>query len=485
MHPAPRIRRLSCALFATALSGGWPAAAGAFDIQSAATVGEYYSSNVALAADGQEEDEWVTALQPEIIVSNTGARLDLNLTYTPELLYFADDSNWEFFNRLSSAAILRLFAEQLYLDADAAMFQSNVDPDRPLANSNVYDATGNRTDGTRWQVGPRWEQPLFGQSEATAYYRVGRLDYDQPDDPDLVVEDEDWVTGGFRLGDRPEAAGTAGYELAYQYDEIEYELSDKVKWASAHLQLIGRLPSDLQVSLLGGLESDIREPDSASLDEGRWEIGLAADLADDQLSAGLGHRYFGTTYRFSWRREQDDRSYWASYDETPSTTDYRSLRDLATPGEPSGIPPPPDSGLEQPGTGDVSIVKRFDLGTAWTRYRSSLTWSVFWEDREDEVVLTPDTPDEPSADETALGTVIDFTWNIGVRTDGTLGASWTHRDFDTGEDDSYEVSAGLTHDVGVRTSVGFGLGWQTRDLGGTADYDEYWARVELTRRFRG
>jgi hypothetical protein len=317
---------------------------------------------------------------------------------------------------------------------------------------------------------------------------------------DLDLADEDWITGSFIVHNRPDSPGTTGYELGYQYDELDYDpLEDDpntapdesldpqtVKWASAWLQIITRLPSDLELSLLGGLESDIREPDSASLDEGRWEVGLAADLQEDQVSAGVGHRYFGTTYRFDWTHTADDRSYWISYDETPSTTDYRDLRYLnpAAPSEPGAPPPPPDSGLEEPGRADVSIVKRFDAGTAWTRYRSRLAWSVFWEEQED-VPLASESGEQQEPDETSVGTALDFSWDVGVRTTASLGASFTRRDFGGGNDsdDELRASADLTHELGVRTSLGFGVGLQTRDSDGTADYDEYYARVELTRRF--
>lgn len=484
---------LTAVFLPSVVAGIWPISSSAWDLQSTVTLGEYYSSNISLVSDN-ERDDWVTRLSPDFLLTHAGRRLDFNVSYAPELLYFADDSDWEFYNTLGSGAVLNVVAERLYLDADAALFQANVDPDRALASSNLYQ-TGNRSDGTRWQVGPRWEQPLFARSQLSAFYRVGHLNYDDVDDnPDtpenerlaIDLEDEDWLSGSVLLGTRPEAVGRGGYELGYEYNELDYERSDEVKWANARLRLMRSLASSVEAWVLGALESDlIDEPASGSLDEFWWELGANADLGEDQIAASFGHRYFGTTYRFKWNRERDDRAYWIAYDETPSTTDYRSLRILtpAAPAQPTPIPPPPDSGLEQPGRADVSIVKRFDAGTAWTRYRSRLAWSIYWEEREDEIVLTPQTDEETPVDETSYGTAIDFSWDVGIRTAASLTASWTRRDFGAGDDDSYTISGDLTRELGVRTSLAIGMGWQTRDGGPTADYDEYWARVELTRRF--
>ena len=53
------------------------------------------------------------------------------------------------------------------------------------------------------------------------------------------------------------------------------------------------------------------------------------------------------------------------------------------------------------------------------------------------------------------------------------------------QDDLYTLRAGLDHELGERTNLQFATGYQTRQgtSGGTGDYDEFWASVQVIRTF--
>jgi uncharacterized protein (PEP-CTERM system associated) len=178
----------------------------------------------------------------------------------------------------------------------------------------------------------------------------------------------------------------------------------------------------------------------------------------------------------------------------------REIPTDTTPGDdPPPLPPPDDADIDRPGNPTRYVRKRFDADAAWMLSRSTLTLNAFWEDREDQVLVTDlDTETSSVDDETFYGVNGDFSWELGTRTVARVGASWRRRevndftDFEPGEpvtaseDDLYTLDAGLDYLLGLRTTLGLATGFRSRE-GATSDnsgdYDEFWASVHLVRTF--
>ena len=226
---------------------------------------------------------------------------------------------------------------------------------------------------------------------------------------------------------------TVSYDATYEYDKLDYDVSGDAVVASAWLQLGYQINESFQVFGVAGLDSDFEQVNDPALTESRWELGFDSTFASDSFRASFGHRFFGTTYNLSWQHEAGDVTFGASYDESPSTTDLTTLREIPTtpPGTEPGTPPPPDPGINRPGNPTRYIRKRADADVSWTMYRSTLTANVFWEDRQDQSIQTTTAPDQltPLNNENSYGANLDFRWELGSRTDASVGAGWNHRKF--------------------------------------------------------
>ncbi len=490
----------------------YPLSGSALDIVPSITVGEIYSSNVNLTSDsnpppaGQSKDDWVTRIAPHVAVGYQGSRLDLDIDYTLEALFYAKESGRnEAYNQLSAAGLLDLIGEDLQFRADASISQMNISPELAVTNSNI-NTTGNRTDALIWNVGPEWRHRVFGNSVIDGHLTTGRVDYNEPSNQDAgaaPIQDVTTTSGRMSLHTADDTLSAISYEATYEYDNLEYNVSGDSVVASAWLQMGYQINESFQVFGLAGADSDFAKIDDPALTEPRWELGVASTFTADTLRASFGHRFFGTTYNLSWEHETDIATYGVSYSETPTTSDLNSVRQIPTvpPGTEPGTPPP-DSGLDRPGNPTRYIRKRADADISWNLYRSRVTANAFWEDRQDQTVQTPDSaePVTPLNNETSYGANLDVRWELGSRTDTTFGAGWTHREFNdlttcqtTGDcsdittdgDDLYTLRAALDHELGLRTSLQLETGYQSRQgtSGGQSDYDEFWASVQVIRTF--
>ncbi len=463
-------------------------AAVALEWEAALTVGEIYTDNVELKPADQAKDEWITRVSPSVGVSHEGKRLELDIDYSLEGLFYADVSaRNEVYSQLESLALIDLIGDELRLGAKGGISQVNVNPDLPLTGSNI-NTTGNRTDAVRWDVGPEWKQTVFGVAEVDAFYRLGSIDY-----KDAQTQDVESRSGSFVLRNNPESISTFTYEASYTNRQLTYDFSPDANIQAAYLQLGYRFLSDFRVTVLGGADSDFTDLSNSSLSESRWEVGLDAELNDNVISMGVGNRFFGNTYRFSWSRDRDDQTLRISYREDPTNSDFLFLQ-VDVPEE--GAPLPPDGELGRPGQGNRFVFKRADAGAQWRLFRSTLDISVFWERREN---LTPTDgtgqPDQATGDEESFGAVVEFSWELGVNTIANLSGSWRNREvvrFDVapgepnaiGQDDILSASAGLSYRLGRKTSLSFDARFDSRDgnLSSFGKYDQFLATLEITRK---
>lgn len=487
------------------LVGLLPAAASAMEIEPGISVGEVYTSNVNLAPDGLEEDEWITRVVPSLRLGYNGGRLDFELDYALEALFYASDSDRnEVFNQLNADALLDLIGEELQFRARGTMTQVNVSPEEAVASDNI-NVTGNRSDANSFDLGPEWNTPVFGDAVFDGHLLVGRVTYDDtPRDDDAtdpvqdLVQDIKTVDGEASLRSSDTAASPVTWELAYEYDRLDYELSGVAEQQSAWLRTGYRFSPQFELFALGGLDSDYADLDDSSLSEGRWEAGFDLGAPTAHLEAAVGERYWGTTWRVMLESLREESTYRLSYDESPTTTDRTQIRQIpiGVPGDPGvdPVPPPPESGIDRYGNPSRFLQRRADALASWRLSRTTTTLEAFWDRREDQIELDPASPDgTPRADETSYGVIGTVGIEVGAHSRLGFSASWRQREYVTTEDpalgtDEDQVVDGMLsfdHDLGLLTTLNFRTGLQKRTgtAGGEGDYDEYWASAALTRRF--
>src|SRR6056297_702611 len=132
------------ALASSLLVGPAVAAEWAFETRLAGS--ETWTDNISLAADGDEVSEWVTELRPGFTVSGEGPRIDAQLDYDAQALWFADNSDLnDVFHDANGQANFELVERSLFLDGYLRFDQQNIDPRNRVAYSNLFN-TGNRAD---------------------------------------------------------------------------------------------------------------------------------------------------------------------------------------------------------------------------------------------------------------------------------------------------------------------------------------------------
>lgn len=472
---------------ALVLFGAYTSSVGAYELDGFISLAEIYTSNVDLAPDGMESEEWVTAVVPRIGFQQITERYELDLDYTLEAYFYSRESSRnQIYNQADGLGFLNLLGEQLRLRGEGQFTQVNLDPDRPSSRSNL-NTTGNRSDALRFEGGPEIEFTVLGGLDLAGYYYAGVVDYDDPE-----TQDVDTQEGRISLGSFNQEAASFGYQLVYRIQNYEYELSDEVERQEAFAEAGYYLNPDLRLTGLVGKESDLADSADPSLDETRWEVGLQASLGDDRVDVSVGDRYFGTTYKFRWTRTLPDRAYRLSYGEFPGTTESLRLGE-----RPRNVGEEtlefPVSDIERPGTSDRNIRKRADGSARWINEKSDFTLQGYWEDRE--AIIENATLGQPveAGEDTSFGASARIRWLPGLRTTVALTGSWRRREFEEetspglpvvkGDDDLYRVEFNVDFELGQRTTASAGAYYQTRTAGAgtTFEYDEFQAAIRITR----
>lgn len=467
---------------------------------------EYFTDNVTLEPSGFEKSEWVTGIVPTLGADHQGERIEFNLEYSAEAFFYRDVSaRNEIYSQFSGIGTFDLIGENLKLFGEATQNQVNVDPTDRLSNSNI-NFTGNRTDQLIWEVGPQWETAVFRNAEIEAFAYAGKVNYDDP-----LIQDVDTIRGEFHFGSRGETGSPLTYLLVYGYSRYDYDLQgppspeSEVEDQNVYLSTRYRLGTNFALLGLVGLDNDLSNPNSSRPNEGRWEAGFAATTGASKIEAAVGHRYFGTTYRFGWDLETDSRVMRLSYSETPGTSESFFLERKAQPGIPDNLLDDttisneiPDTAIGRPGSVDRSVQKRADALVFFRTYRGTLAVRGWWEKREQFAlaVIDPDLAVN-DGDERGFGLNTRWSWELGQRTIANVYAAWRRSELlrestvvgdgvTTSENDLYRVSFGIENELGQKTFVEFEVGYQDRNSSSTItsnEYNELTGFLALTREF--
>lgn len=477
-----------------ALTVSLPSIGSAVEWRGSVNVAEIYTDNLTLASgldstpENKEVDAWVTRVQPSIGVSVDAERVELDLDYSLEGLFYSGDSKRNILrNQLASYGVLRVIGDELWLRGSGLVDQVNVSPENPLTTSNV-NATGNRSDVAIWTIGPQWQRPLFGKSELDASFSAGRVNYDEPE-----AEDSKTLAGRAVIRSRATVPGEFSYELAYDYNKLDYDNSADVEVQSLYGQLGYQVNEAFQLTGLVGLDSDFSKLDDSSLSERRWEAGFTRKIGKNDFTFSFGKRYWGETVFLEWiRRQTENRRFRASYNEAPSAADLLALQGLPV-GEVDDFDSP-DSGLDRRGRTRRFIRKRADIGFDWGFHRTSFYVGVYWEQRDN---IDTDPTQSQFPDEDSWGASANFSRELGYKTVFTMSVSHSNRElildptmgggFIIEDDTLLQGSAALSYELGAQTILTFETRYNDRGGAGATsesnNFEEFAAELGVSRSF--
>ncbi len=292
--------QLVCVLLIS-VPGGSMALAAEWTIQPLLEVAETYSDNIALEPSGLEEDDFVTEINPGLLLRGAGRRLTLDLGYRLQNLLFANNSDSNSTNhQLFANATGELYREHLFLDASASVGQENFSDlgSRPSDNLSLGDDRGNVI---TYSISPYWRQRFRDLAEAQV-----RFTYDD------VSGDNDDVSGSSRVVNASLVSGTRfgrwGWDLRYDRQDVSDEVGDVAdpnavdndggpSFETFDGEVSYRLTRQLGLFAAGGFENN----DFASVDQDTdgvtWRIGANwRPSRNTELEAFYGHRFFGSTW---------------------------------------------------------------------------------------------------------------------------------------------------------------------------------------------
>jgi len=137
---------------------------------------ETYTDNVAFTKSGEED--FITEVKPKITLRTDSRRLNANLGYTLQNLFYAGDSSRNArFHNLRASASSELIKNFGFLDLRASDSQRVISSSRGLALDNLN--TTNRTDITSLAVNPYIKQRFGGTADASVSYSYETLRYAQ------------------------------------------------------------------------------------------------------------------------------------------------------------------------------------------------------------------------------------------------------------------------------------------------------------------
>ncbi len=115
---------------------------------------ETYSDNLGLTSTGRKTDDFVTQINPGIVVNGVGRRFSLDVNYMMNNLIYAESSNLNRMqHQLGARATTELLEDLFFVDGRATIAQQNISLLGPQSFDNV-NVTGNRANVTTFSISP-------------------------------------------------------------------------------------------------------------------------------------------------------------------------------------------------------------------------------------------------------------------------------------------------------------------------------------------
>lgn len=421
-------------LFLLAVLAPWVASAADWNFQPRIELGQNWTDNVALEADGLEDSEWITELSPGFILSLEGPRVSAEVDYQMQILRFSDNSDLDdVFNRLTASGEAELFPETTFVDVFARYDQQNVDTSGRQAFSNFF-STDNRTDFIVLGVSPYHQGAWGNWGESLVRVTAYGVQYRNTDTGATPPVDSDNIEVIATLGS-PDAAPGFSWRTSGSYTGTNFDSGEDFKYAQTLLDVSQPLGFRTRVTGRVGLESDVAtDLSKGGLDESLWMVGFNWEPSDLQsLEVRGGDRFYGTAWEASWQRRGSKGELAVDYTEDPTTSSgVLSDDSMFLPGFPTI-----DLGSLD---NRVFLQKRLSGRASYELTRSVIEARVYTDRREFLDVM--------GGKEDSAGFTLRFDWEASTRTSFGAVANLEKRKFELNREDDYaEASVRITRQI--------------------------------------
>ncbi|BBJ22891.1 TIGR03016 family PEP-CTERM system-associated outer membrane protein [Candidatus Nitrotoga sp. AM1P] len=436
---------------------------------------ETYTDNVTLATKGNEKSDFITQINPGISLIGTGTRLKVNVDYTMQNLFYANEqSRNRTVHQLRASENAELIKNFFFLDSTASISQRNISLLGPITDNNE-NITNNRTNVKTYSISPyiRHNFSNFASTQArythnAVYTDVGAFSGRKSDTILLSL------TSG-------SAFRTLGWGLNYNKQKLDF-LDRSIENERYTGNLRYRISSKFSLTGTSGYQKFSYTSLTGVSAGSFWTAGFAWTPAErTSITANTGKAFFGTTYmlRASHRTRRSAWSLNYNQDITttrdqffiPPTTDTENfLNQLWM----SNIPDPVmrqqtvenfirDNGLSASIFDPVNFLtnqfflqKRLQASVAFSGARNTLVFSIFHMLREAQTLGDVNDASIIGTSNIGLNRNIKqiggnalWNWKIGPRTNANVGVMYLKSSLlATGrEDDTKTFRAGLTRQL--------------------------------------
>lgn len=429
-------------------------------------IGEIYTDNVGL--DSAESDSFITEVSPGLRATLKGGRVSGSLDYQLQSLFYTNDrQDDEIFHQLESRGTAELLRNIFFVDADASIFQSIIDPDQTVTFDNL-NASANRTDVVTASISPYLRQRFAGSVEAEARYRYGIVNYDSSDDD---LEDAKVHEALLSVGNLKETSRIWTWLTGASHRRIDFDNDEEDEFQSVIARLGYRPAPKIQlIADLGVDDNDFQTENQADTSGTFWNLGAIWDPSTrNHVEAGFGGRYNGDIYNFLWAHRARHITLDVSYEQGLDTE--------------AGVI------IEEGGSIDTSVPGLFgsdadvferktataDVSVNWSK--STLTIGLRHEEREIQAA--------GESNEKIKSISAGYEWRFGPRTTVDIELLALRQDIgNSGNEDIYRAGAGLDRQLGPRTTAGLGFVHTRQDSEDDADdYTENRASIFILREF--
>ena len=266
-------------------TGGWR-------ILPRLNVVETFSDNVWLQPEALQRSDFVTQINPGLVVTGVGRRYSVNIDYTMNNLIYANLSN---FNRirhqLNAMGTAELIKDFFFVDGRAIMTQQNATLFGPQGINNI-NVTGNRANVNIYNISP-YVRYRF-QDFATTELRYTRNMVSSSSNA-LFNSQADAFQASLNSGTD---FSTLQWGLNYSHQAVNYERNNQtVEFERSIANLRYMVTPRFGLTATGGYERNTFISIRGSPSSPTWTVGFIWEPSQrTSIAFNAGQRFYGDTY---------------------------------------------------------------------------------------------------------------------------------------------------------------------------------------------
>ncbi len=357
----------------------YPGAVKAWNIAPSIGVTEYYTDNVTRVSAGNEMSEYITAVNPGIVIERHGPKSELLMDYQLQALSYKENSDQNNnHHKLNLDFSSELASDLLFLDLVGVYEQQSIDPSTisDPARTNLF-LSSNQTDVAMLEITPYFKKTVSNTSSMLLRPSFGKTQYKD------AAEANNDIVQVIALAEQKPTQQFMGWNISTQQRFVAYENGEKMQLRRLDYGL--DIPIGLRMTWLlsGGREINKFEYTNFTTNINdtifgtglRWEVGSSTSL-----SLAYENRFFGNTYLLQFDHRTRYSQWSLDYKEDLETNSLR-LQPLLGPDQAQGKDVTTTLGELNNIDNGVYIYKRLNLSETWLQGRSEISWRIFRESR--------------------------------------------------------------------------------------------------------